>query len=97
MQVVNGLLVLLQQKKSIGLGLSQYLRVMPGKNAKARRPWVSRTSLTKALEELNCPGKNRIGRTWKSQSVNEAKAAMLHGKAKQKWFFVSSMIEVAVD
>lgn len=97
MQVVSGLLVLIQQKKSTGLGPSQHLRVMQSRNGKAHLPWGYRTSLTKALEELNCPGRNRTGRTWKSQSANVAKAVMLHGKVKQKWFFVSSMIRVTVN
>ena len=97
MQAVSGLLVLIQQKMITGLGLSQNLRVMQGRNGKVHLPWGYRTSLTKDLEELSCPGRNRTGRTWKSQSANVAKAAMLHGKVKQKWFFVSSMIRVAID
>ena len=94
-QEASGLLMLVQQKKHTGQGLSQHLRRIQSKNGKARLPWGYRTFLIKVLEELSCPGRNKTGKTWKSQSANVAKAAMLRGKAKRKWFFVNSMIKPA--
>lgn len=95
-QVDSGPPVLIHQRNNTNLGLCQHLRVMQGRSGKARLLWGYRTSSIKGQGEPSCPGRNKTGRTWKSQSVNVAKAATLHGKAKQKWFFVSSMTESAL-
>ena len=94
MQGANGHQVLMPLRKAaIGKALSQHHRQMPTPNGRALQPWECKTFWTRGMEAPSCQERSKIERTWRSQSVKGAKAVMLHGRARQRWSFASSMIE----
>ena len=94
MQGDNGHQVLMPQRKAANCKvLSQHHKRMPTSNGRALQPWECRTFWIRGMEAPSCQERSKIEKTWRNQSAKGARVVMLHGRARQRWSFVSSMIE----